>query len=120
MNHVPILAGAFLFLAADARLYESAPLAPVPTDYTFYHQIGAEQGEPYDKEVVLEVPTGAATGDVILGDPRATQLAFMASCNSSNVAKAKLYYKKMTPDSQQRLVLMCIRRNITKEQLEGQ
>lgn len=64
------LGGAFLVLFADARLYESAPLADAPTDYVFYHPIG---DEPYD-EVILEVPTGAATGDVILGDPRATQL----------------------------------------------
>jgi hypothetical protein len=64
------LGGVFLALAVSVRLYESAPLDPAPTDYAFYHTIGAG---PYD-EVILEVPTGAATGDVILGDPRATQL----------------------------------------------
>lgn len=64
------LGGAFLLLFADVRLYESAPLQDTPVDYAFYHAIG---DEPYD-EVILEVPTGAATGDVILGDPRATQL----------------------------------------------
>lgn len=68
--HILALAVTFLALAISVRLYESAPLDPVPTDYAFYHTIGAE---PYD-EVILEVPTGAATGDVILGDPRATQL----------------------------------------------
>ncbi len=71
-----VLAAAFLFLVIDVRLYESAPLDPAPTDYSFYHTIGAETGEKYDNEVVLEVPTGAATGDVILGDPRATQLQY--------------------------------------------
>ncbi|MFN8452595.1 MAG: hypothetical protein U0521_29310, partial [Anaerolineae bacterium] len=59
-----------LLLFIDVRLFESAPLQDAPVDYAFYHAIG---DEPYD-EVILEVPTGAATGDVILGDPRATQL----------------------------------------------
>ncbi len=67
------LGGAFLVLAVSVRLYETAPLQPAPTDYSFYHAIG---DEPYDDEVILEVPTGAATGDVILGDPRATQLQY--------------------------------------------
>lgn len=59
-----------LLLFADVRLFETAPLQDAPVDYAFYHAIG---DEPYD-EVILEVPTGAATGDVILGDPRATKL----------------------------------------------
>ncbi len=67
------LAGVFLLLTLDVRLFESAPLLPVPVDYSFYYAIGAE---PYADEVILEVPTGAATGDVILGDPRATQLQY--------------------------------------------
>ncbi|MEP7291767.1 MAG: hypothetical protein ABI835_08280 [Chloroflexota bacterium] len=70
------LAGIFLLLAADVRLFESAPLDAAPTDYQFYHQIGAETGEPYDDYVVLEVPNGASTGELIVGDPRASQLQF--------------------------------------------
>lgn len=66
----------FLALAADVRLFESAPLIPVPTDYAFYHAMGAEQGEPYDDYVVLEVPNGAATGELIIGDERAIQLQY--------------------------------------------
>ncbi len=69
-----LLGGAFLLLLIDVRAFQSAPLSPAPTDYSFYHVIGDETGDPYDGEVILEVPTGAATGDVILGDPRATQL----------------------------------------------
>jgi hypothetical protein len=65
---------AFLANAWAVRLWETAPLTPVPTAYAFYEQIGAERGAPYDKLVLVEVPTGAATGEVILGDPRATQL----------------------------------------------
>lgn len=67
------LVAVLLLLALDVRLFESAPLQPAPVDYAFYHTIGAE---PYTDEVILEVPTGAATGDVILGDPRATQLQY--------------------------------------------
>jgi len=51
-------------------------------------------------------------------DARVVQYAFMAACNSGNVGKAKQYYRKMTPDAQSRFVQMCIRRNITKDQLE--
>jgi pSer/pThr/pTyr-binding forkhead associated (FHA) protein len=52
-------------------------------------------------------------------DARGIQLAFMASCNAGNVPKAKLYYKKLSADNQGRFVVMCIRRNITKETLEA-
>ena len=52
-------------------------------------------------------------------DARGVQLAFMASCNSGNVAKAKLYYKKLSPDAQTRFAVMCIRHNITKDVLDG-
>ena len=36
-----------------------------------YEAIGRETGAPYDDYVVLEVPTGAGTGEVLLGDPEA-------------------------------------------------
>ncbi len=82
------LAAAFLLIAADVRLYQTPPITdtfnpaqltqiepPLPY-YNFYDQIGRERGPDYDDLVLLEVPTGAATGEVILGDPRATQLQF--------------------------------------------
>lgn len=82
------LAAAFLLIAADVRLYQTPPATdefnpaqltqiepPLPS-YDFYSQIGQERGPAYDNLVLLEVPTGAATGEVILGDPRATQLQF--------------------------------------------
>ncbi|HTR50201.1 MAG TPA: FHA domain-containing protein [Kofleriaceae bacterium] len=52
-------------------------------------------------------------------DARVVQYAFMAACNSGNVVKAKQYYRRMTPDAQGRFVQMCIRRNITKDQLDA-
>lgn len=69
-----VFVGAFLANAWAVRLWETAPLTPVPPAYAFYAQIGAERGEPYDQLVLVEVPTGAGTGEVILGNPRATQL----------------------------------------------
>lgn len=65
---------AFLANAQAIRLWETAPLTPVPPAYAFYTQIGAERGEPYDSLVLVEIPTGVGTGEVLLGDPRATQL----------------------------------------------
>jgi len=63
-----------VWMALDVRLFETAPLKPVFPPYAFYSEIGQEQGSQYDNLVLLEVPTGAATGEVILGDPQATQL----------------------------------------------
>ena len=63
-----------LWMAIDVRLFETAPLEPVLPSFHFYSEIGKEQGAQYDHLVLLEVPTGAATGEVILGDPKATQL----------------------------------------------
>jgi len=65
-------AAAFLFMAVSVRLFESAPLQPVFPQYTFYEDMGRE---PYDY-VVLEVPTGAGTGEVLLGNVDAIQLQF--------------------------------------------
>lgn len=69
-----VMVAAFLANAWAVRLWETAPLTPVPPAYALYEQIGAERGAPYDSLVLVEVPTGVATGEVILGDPRAVQL----------------------------------------------
>lgn len=67
-----IVAVLFFLLAADARIYQTAPLEDVPPPYTFYEAMRQET-EDY---VVLEVPTGVGTGEVLIGDPRAIQLQF--------------------------------------------
>jgi hypothetical protein len=69
---IAILAGLFLLLAADARIYQTAPLEDSPRRYRFYEAMRTET-EDY---VVLEVPTGVGTGEVLIGDPRAIQLQF--------------------------------------------
>ncbi|MBK8026135.1 MAG: hypothetical protein IPK19_33305 [Chloroflexi bacterium] len=74
-NALPwFVSAALLLLVADVRLFESAPLTPVPTDYQIYRTIREETGPGYDDEVIIEIPTGAASGEVIFGDSRATQL----------------------------------------------
>jgi len=69
-----VVGAALLLFIADVRLYESAPLTAVPQPYQFYETIRSETGAPYADSVVIEIPTGAATGELIIGDPRATQL----------------------------------------------
>jgi hypothetical protein len=66
--------GVLLVLFATVRVFEPGPLQPIPPDYAFYHAIGRETEPPLDRAVVLEVPTAAGTGEVLLGDPRAIQL----------------------------------------------
>lgn len=64
---------ALLFaLFLDARLFDAAPLDPLLPNYAFYEAIGQEA---YDY-VVLEVPTAAGTGELLLGDYRAIQFQF--------------------------------------------
>ncbi len=65
-----------LLVALDIRLYQTAPLDPVLQPYQFYTEIGSEQGKPYDDEVVLEVPTGAGTGEILVGETRPIQYQF--------------------------------------------
>ncbi len=45
-------------------------------------------------------------------DPYVLQLAFMESCSSGNSAKAKLYYKKLTPAQQTKFAQICIRQKV--------
>ncbi len=65
-----------LLTALDIRLYQTAPLEAAMQPYQFYSEIGREQGTPYDDEVVLEVPTGAGTGEILIGDTRPIQYQF--------------------------------------------
>jgi hypothetical protein len=64
--------GMFLALAVSVRLFETALLQPVLPAYEFYEQM---REEPYEY-MVLEVPTGVGTGEVLLGEARAIQYQF--------------------------------------------
>ncbi|MGQ9888400.1 MAG: hypothetical protein ACUVSX_07910, partial [Aggregatilineales bacterium] len=67
------LVAAFLALMLSVRLFEAGPLDPVLPHLSFYDAMGAEQGPPYDDYVVVEAPTGAGTGEVLLGNAAAIQ-----------------------------------------------
>jgi hypothetical protein len=49
---------------------------------------------------------------------RLYQLAFMAACNATNATKAATYWAKLSSDTQSRVLQMCVRNGITREQLE--
>jgi len=67
--------GAFVIflLAISVRLFETAPLQDVPPHYAMIDAIGQERGDPY---MILDVPVGVGTGEVLFGDPRAIQLQY--------------------------------------------
>jgi hypothetical protein len=85
--------GLFFLLALSIRLFETGPLQPVLYPYEFYE---AMRQEPYHYGVV-EVPTGAGTGEVLLGDLRAIQfqyygIAHQKAMVNSFLARAPLDY----------------------------
>ena len=47
--------------------------------------MGQERGDPYDDYVVLEVPTGAGTGEVLLGDPEAITLQYYGTIHGKRM-----------------------------------
>lgn len=65
-------AAVLLALGVSVRLFETAPLQPAPRSYGFYEAMAQE---PYDY-VVLQAPTGAGTGEVLLGNVQAIQLQY--------------------------------------------
>src|SRR5260221_869112 len=73
---VLIVATALLLLFIDIRVFQTAPLDPLLYPYQFYEQMGREQGAPYDDYVVVEVPTAAGTGEVLIGDPHAISFEY--------------------------------------------
>ena len=69
-----LLVPLFLLLSVDVRLFQTGPLRPVLPAYHFYETIGAEQGDSYDDLIIVEVPTGVGTGEILIGDERAITL----------------------------------------------
>jgi hypothetical protein len=61
-----------LALGLSVRLFETAPLQAAPRSYSFYEAMARE---PYDY-VVVQAPTGAGTGEVLLGNAQAIQLQY--------------------------------------------
>jgi hypothetical protein len=64
---------AFMFIVlADSRMLESVVIQPQPQPYHFYEEMGKE---PYDY-VVVEVPTGASSGEGIVGEQKYAALMY--------------------------------------------
>jgi hypothetical protein len=66
-----VVAGGLLLMMSAVRFFETAPLQPVLPSYHAYAAMGSELGAPYDDYVVLQAPTGAGTGEVLIGNTRA-------------------------------------------------
>jgi hypothetical protein len=88
---------AFLFIViADSLMLSPFPIWPVPKHYDFYEAMGKE---PYDY-VVVEVPTGGASGEGLVGDPAYAALQYygmthgkrMVNGHISRVNTYKFYY----------------------------
>jgi len=62
-----LLGGAVFLLLLDLNFFTGGPMRPVLPGYRTYAAMGAD---PYDY-VVVEVPTGAGSGEVLLGDAEA-------------------------------------------------
>jgi len=57
-----------LVVLAEVRLFDPMPIQLPAQPYDFYQAIGREQGDPYDKEVVVEVPVAGGSGEAWVGN----------------------------------------------------
>lgn len=78
-----------LFLLAvlvDMRVMRPIPVKALPHPYQAYEMMGAE---PYDY-VVVEIPTGGASGEGIVGDARYSELEFYGLTHGKRMVNAHL------------------------------
>ena len=71
-NRRALIAALLLLIIAESRMLRPFPLQPIPARYDFYAAMG---DEPYDY-VVVEVPTGASSGEGIVGEALYSALQF--------------------------------------------
>jgi hypothetical protein len=86
-----------LVVLAEVRLFEPMPLQKPVQPYDFYQAIGREQGDPYDKEVVLEVPVAGGSGEAWVGNFRDMETEFYGMTHGKRmlngaIARAPLRY----------------------------
>lgn len=75
-----------LLVAVDTRALQPLPVRPLPPRYTFYEQIGEE---PYDY-VVVEIPTGGASGEGIVGDARYAELQYYGTIHGKRMVNGHI------------------------------
>ena len=102
----------------DSRCPQATVVAPPP--------------QSCDQEALLKI----AEGSVALGnhgqalkqyedalhcksDSHTLQLTFMEACNANNASKAKVYWKKLSTELQNRALQICVRNKITRDQLDS-
>lgn len=71
-GRVFVFVGVILLASASLRLYQPGEVQPRLREYDFYTAMGAE---PYDY-VVIEAPTGAGTGEMLVGNVDAVAYQF--------------------------------------------
>lgn len=74
----------FITLFATARIFMQAPLEPLPRPLALYEQIADDP----EASVVIEVPTALATGETIIGDPRAAALQYYGTVHGKRMINA--------------------------------
>lgn len=52
-------------------------------------------------------------------DSHTVELAYMEACNTSNPVKARIYWKKLSPERQNSVVQICTRNHITRDLLDA-
>jgi hypothetical protein len=73
-RRAPTLVAAFMVMAVSLRLYQPGPVVPVVQHYDFYEAMGEE---PYEY-VIVQAPTGAGSGEVLIGNDTAIAFQYYA------------------------------------------
>ncbi len=85
------LYGSLFFLTfAESRLTGLMPIQPIVRHYVFYEQIGQETGEPYDSEVILEVPNAGGSGEAWVGDFKNMETQFYGMTHEKRMLNGSL------------------------------
>jgi hypothetical protein len=75
-----------LLVLADAQVFRSVPIQPQPIRYGFYEAMGAE---PYDY-VVIEVPTGASSGESLVGETSYSALMWYGTVHGKRMVNGHI------------------------------
>jgi hypothetical protein len=78
--------GLLLLVMADARVFRSVPIQPQPTYYSFYEAMGAEP----DEYVVIEVPTGASSGESLVGETSYSALMWYGTVHGKRMVNGHI------------------------------
>jgi hypothetical protein len=83
-------ASLFFLAFAESRLIGLMPIQPVVRHYAFYEQIGQEKGDPYDQEVILEVPNAGGSGEAWVGEFKNMETQFYGMTHEKRMLNGSL------------------------------